>query len=181
MGQRSLGALWGVLMTAPKSFRKNAACAGFTPGPDQGDRIFQALLDTPQELWVGKTDPEDTMPAVKTPSGKIEIYIPEMEKVTRNLDAAGEADALNLPDNFPLILNAGRHMRTKINTLMRNPEWNKGRRACTISVNPVDAESLGLADGQGDHGSRFRNRRTGDFRTNKKGNGVNSPRIRTDL
>lgn len=144
----ALGALWGVLMTAPKSFRKNAARAGFTPGPDQGDRIFQALLDTPQGLWVGKTDPEDTMSAVKTPSGKIEIYIPEMEEVARNLDAAGEADALKLPDEFPLILNAGRHMRTNINTLMRNPEWNKGRRACTISVNPVDAESLGLADGQ---------------------------------
>ena len=47
-----------------------------------------------------------------------------------------------------MILNAGRHMRYNINTLMRNPEWNQGKRACTVAVNPKDAETLGLIDGQ---------------------------------
>ena len=32
--------------------------------------------------------------------------------------------------------------------MMRNPEWNKGKRACTISVNPEDAEAMGFTDGQ---------------------------------
>jgi len=31
---------------------------------------------------------------------------------------------------------------------MRNPEWNAGKRACTIDISPDDAESLGLSDGQ---------------------------------
>ena len=31
---------------------------------------------------------------------------------------------------------------------MRNPEWNKGRRACTLAMNPSDATSLELKDGQ---------------------------------
>jgi anaerobic selenocysteine-containing dehydrogenase len=31
---------------------------------------------------------------------------------------------------------------------MRNPEWNKGKRACTIAVNPADAEKLELHDSQ---------------------------------
>jgi anaerobic selenocysteine-containing dehydrogenase len=140
--------LWGLLMTAPKVFRQNAARVGFEPGIDQGDRIFQALLETPQGLWVGRADVDHPMESVKTPSGKIEIFIPELETQAGYLNAAGEAEDLKLPAEFPLILNAGRHMKYNANTLMRNPAWNKGKRACTVAVNPVDAESLNLADGQ---------------------------------
>jgi anaerobic selenocysteine-containing dehydrogenase len=141
-------ALWGMLMTAPKAFRKNAARAGFAPGVDQGDRIFQALLDTPQGLWVGRVDPDDNLAAVRTPSGKIEICIPELAAQVQGLDAARETEGLKLPADFPLILNAGRHMDRNANTLMRNPDWNRGKRACTVAVNPADAERLGLRDGQ---------------------------------
>ncbi len=144
----ALAALWGVLMTAPKALRENAARVGFEPGLDQGDRIFQALLDKPEGLWVGEVNPEENRKGVKTPSGKIELFVPELESETKNLDAAGEADGLKLPDQYPLILNAGRHTKYNINTLMRNPEWNKGKRACTVSVNPVDAQAMGLIDGQ---------------------------------
>ena len=141
-------ALWGLLMTAPKVFRKNAARIGFETGIDQGDRIFQTLLDRPQGVWVGRADTDNTMDAVRTPSGKIEVYIPEMEDLVNDLDAVSEAKNLEMPDAFPLILNAGRHMDTNANTLMRNPEWNKGRRACAVAINPEDAVTLGLIDRQ---------------------------------
>ena len=144
----ALAALWGILMTPPKVFRESAARVGFEPGPDQGDRIFQALLDNPQGIWIGKMDEDNPMASVKTPSGKIEVYIAELEEEVKTLSAAGEAEALKLPDAFPLILNAGRHMSCNANTLMRNPEWNRGKRACTVAVNPADAEALGLGDGQ---------------------------------
>lgn len=144
----ALAALWGMLMTAPKAFRKNAARAGFEPGMDQGDRIFQALFDTPEGLWVGKVDAEENFAAIRTPSGKIEVYVPELEEQVQQLDAENEADDLKLPSDFPLILNAGRHMKYNANTLMRNPEWNKGKRACTVAVHPSDAKSIGVADGQ---------------------------------
>jgi anaerobic selenocysteine-containing dehydrogenase len=39
-------------------------------------------------------------------------------------------------------------MMTNANTLMRNPAWNEGKRACAVSVNPAEAEALGLNDGQ---------------------------------
>ncbi len=140
--------LWGLLMTAPKVFRENAVRAGFEPGIDQGDRIFQALLDTPQGLWIGQADVDNPMASIKTPSGKIEIYIPELQEQAMEIDAASEAHGLQMPAEFPLILNAGRHMTTNANTLMRNPEWNEGKRACTVAVNAAEAEALGLYDGQ---------------------------------
>ncbi|MCF8081500.1 MAG: molybdopterin dinucleotide-binding protein, partial [Deltaproteobacteria bacterium] len=42
----------------------------------------------------------------------------------------------------------GRHTRYNANTLMRNPAWNEGKRACTVSLSPADADALGLHDGQ---------------------------------
>jgi anaerobic selenocysteine-containing dehydrogenase len=144
----ALAALWGLVMTAPEPFRKNAVCAGFNPGMDQGDRIFQAILNSPQGLWVGEADPEENMSSVRTSSGKIEVHIPELEEEANVLDGTSESAALKMPDAFPLILNAGRHTKYNANTLMRNPEWNKGKRACTVSISPADAETLGLHDGQ---------------------------------
>ena len=144
----ALAGLWGVLMTAPKSFRKNATRVGFKAGMDQGDRIFQALLDTPEGLWVGEVDPAENFKAVKTRSGKIEVFVPELEEDAKKLNAETEAADLKLPDEFPMILNAGRHTRYNMNTMIRGQEWNKGKRACTVSVNPGDAEKMGFTDGQ---------------------------------
>ena len=144
----ALAGLWGMLMTAPKPFRENAARVGFEPGMDQGDRIFQALLDSPQGIWIGETDREDNFKAVKTPSGKIELLVPELALDAKALDAETEARDLELPEEFPLILNAGRHTRYNINTLIRGQEWNKGRRVCTVSINPADALEIGLVDGE---------------------------------
>jgi anaerobic selenocysteine-containing dehydrogenase len=144
----ALAALWGMLMRAPEPFQKNAARVGFKPGMDQGERIFQSILDTPQGLWVGEVDPEENMSSIRTTSGKVEVHIPELEEEVKRLDARGEAEALKMPDEFPLILHAGRHTKYNANTLMRNPEWNHGKRACTIAVSPDDAEALSLRDGQ---------------------------------
>ena len=141
-------ALWGMLMTAPQSFRENAARAGFKPGLDQGDRIFQAIIDTPQGLWVGEADTANPMAGIGTSSGKIEVYIPELAEQVQALNAAQEQEDLQLPKALPLILHAGRHMKYNANTLMRNPAWNDGKKACTVAMNPDDIQTFGLCDGQ---------------------------------
>jgi len=143
----ALPALWGMLMTAPETFRKNAARAGFQPGMDQGDRIFQALMDNPQGMWVGEVDPDDNMSAIKTASGKIEVFIPELADQAQKITAKSEREGLRMPDKLPMILSAGRHMDYNANTLMRNPEWNRDKRACTVAVHADDASSLHLMDG----------------------------------
>lgn len=140
-------ALWGLFMTAPKGFRENAVRAGFAPGMEQGERIFQALLDRPEGIWVGMADAETPMAGIRTPSGRIEVLIPELADGVAALTPENEARGLALPAEFPLILNAGRHMKTNANTLMRNPEWNHGMRACTVALSPADAAALGLNDG----------------------------------
>jgi anaerobic selenocysteine-containing dehydrogenase len=140
--------LWGLIMTAPKVFGQQAARAGFPAGIDQGDRIFQALVDRPEGLWVGKADVENPMGGIQTPSGKIELFIAVLEERLLTLTPQQEAEALRLPESFPLVLNAGRHLKFNANTLMRNPEWNAGKRACTIAMSPADVGALNLKDSQ---------------------------------
>lgn len=148
LGSANLAALWGMLQTAPGHFQQDAARAGFTPGPAFGEQMFQAILDQPEGLWVGECDSTDPMKAIKTPDGRIQVAYPEMREWIQSITPESESMALESDSPWPLILLAGRHMDTNANTLMRDPSWNEGRRACTLAMNPTDAEKLGLADGQ---------------------------------
>lgn len=149
LGSTNLASLWGMLQTVPKSFRQMAARAGFDPGPGLGEELFQAILDHPEGLWIGRMDPEKNLEqGLRTESGRIELLIPELADQVQAIDAASEAEVLKGDENFPLVLMAGRHMDMNANTLMRDPAWNKDRRACTLAMHPEDASGLGLEDGQ---------------------------------
>jgi anaerobic selenocysteine-containing dehydrogenase len=148
LGSVHLAALWGMLQMAPKSFHENAARAGYEPGVGLGGEIFQKLIDHPEGIWVGRIDPERNLAHLHTEDGKIRMHIPELADTIRQLDEAHEQATLAPNPAFPLILMAGRHVSTNANTLMRNPTWNEGRRACTLTMHPADAEALHLVDGQ---------------------------------
>ena len=59
-----------------------------------------------------------------------------------------EKKALDENGQWPFTLIAGRHMDCNANTLMRDPSWNRGKRACTLAMHPEDAGSSGFEDGQ---------------------------------
>jgi len=128
--------------------QEEAARAGFAPGPEQGLEMFRAIVDHPEGVLVGVRTPEASFRAIATEGGRIRLHHPELEEWLRTINPTDEAERLRLPDEFPLILMAGRHMDTNSNTDMRDPAWNEGRRACTLAMNPRDAEAQGLADGQ---------------------------------
>lgn len=148
MGSVHLAALWGMMQTVPKSFRKNAARAGFTPGLGMGEELFRKIVDHPEGLWIGMVDPEENLANVRTEDGKINLVIPEIREELKNLDPEHEEAALQPDPQYPLVLMAGRHFNMNANTLMRNPAWNEGKRDCTCMMHAEDAGSLGIRDGQ---------------------------------
>jgi len=148
MGSVHLAALWGMLQTVPKSFRKNAARAGFTPGPEMGEELFRKVIDHPEGLWIGQMDPAENLAHIRTEDGKINLVIPELRAELENLDSEQEEAELAPHLAYPFILMAGRHFRMNANTLMRNPAWNEGRRCCTCMMHADDAEALDVKDGQ---------------------------------
>lgn len=148
LGSSNLAALWGILQNLSKEVRENAVRAGFTKGPLMGEEIFKALIDHPEGIWVGEIDPLNNLNMLKTEDGRINVYIPEMIEWLSSITPEKELAALQVQKEYPLILMAGSHISTNANSLMRNPEWNEGRRACTLAMHPKDADRLGLIDGQ---------------------------------
>ncbi|HNZ11040.1 MAG TPA: molybdopterin-dependent oxidoreductase [Smithellaceae bacterium] len=148
MGSVHLAALWGMLQVAPKSLYKNAIRAGFKSGATLGEEIFRQIMDHPEGVWVGKIDPENNFSEIKTEDGKINLHIPELIEELQSVEAQREEAMLVMPSQYPLILMAGRHTSMNANTMMRDPAWNEGKRACTLAMHPDDAAALNLKDGQ---------------------------------
>ena len=151
MGSTNLASLWGIIqmMAASPEFQANAARAGFTAGENLAEEIFQAALDHPEGFIVGRSDPaEDNLSKLATEDKKINLFILEVADWVKGIDAASEEKALAGTPEFPLILMAGRHFIKNANTMMRDPAWLKGKRACTMLMNPADAEKLKLKEGQ---------------------------------
>jgi anaerobic selenocysteine-containing dehydrogenase len=148
LGSPNLAALWGLLQAAPEEFRRSAARAGFTPGIMLGEEVFQAILDHPEGVIIGKADRESNFDTLRTQDGRINLSIPEIEGWIASIEPASEEKALMPDPRYPFILQAGRHMAMNANTLMRDPAWNEGRRACTLLIHPEDAAGLGITDGQ---------------------------------
>ena len=148
LGSANLAALWGMLQVAPKDFRKCALRAGFKPGPLMGEELFQAVLDHPEGIILGKADEGNNFDSVQTQDHRLNVHIPEMADWVNSIDAESEEKALRPDPAYPLILQAGRHMSMNANTLMRDPAWNQGKRACTLAMHPDNAAGLNLVDGQ---------------------------------
>ena len=116
-----------------------------------GDAVFQAVIDHPQGLFTGECDPEtwDQFQLLATEDGRINLDVPEMSDWLKVIEPALETEQLKKDENtYPLIMSSGRHWDVNANTQMRDPEWNKGKRACTLTMHPKDAERFGLRDSQ---------------------------------
>jgi len=148
MGSVNLAAIWGALQVLPPEAHANAERAGFTSGPLLGEEIFRASLEAPQGIWIGEVDPENNLKGLATQDGRINLDIPELKAWMEEIDPAREAAALERDAAFPFIMSAGNHMDTNSNSAMRDPAWNEGKRACTLYMNPRDAQANGLKDGQ---------------------------------
>ena len=147
LGSYNLATLWGLLQTAPGSFRKKAARAGFDSGMGMGEQLFQALLDHPEGLWIGQCDPEDGFSELQTEDKKVNVFIPELGDWVKSINPQSEEHDLAADPDFPLVLIAGRHFDYNANTIMRQPEWNEGKEGSTLLIHPSDAETCKVAAG----------------------------------
>jgi anaerobic selenocysteine-containing dehydrogenase len=148
IGSAHLASHFTMFLQKSQASQEEAARAGFALGPDQGLAIYQAIIDHPEGVLVGIRDPEKNLGELATKNGRIQLNAPEVEDWIKEVNPADEEKRLKADDEFPLILMAGRHMDMNANTSMRDPAWNKGRRQCTLAMNPADAEKLVFSDGQ---------------------------------
>lgn len=150
MGSYHKAWIWGIMMLLPKSFQPKAAKVGYKPGPLMGDQIFQDLIDHPEGRWVGEEEVtlEVQMGKIQHEDKKIHLFETELDEWIQEITPELEDAALNGPEEFPLTVQAGRHIEAGMNGLMRNPYTHEARNPCALAIHPEDAKELGVADGQ---------------------------------
>jgi anaerobic selenocysteine-containing dehydrogenase len=148
LGSYNLAFLWGLIWSAPARIKEAMIRAGFHKGEDQTERVYASIMDHPEGIWLGQLDLVRNLESASTEDKRIHLYIPELIKWLDSVTPKQEEMAMEPDATFPLILMAGWHYDYNANTLMRDPEWNLGRRVGCLAVHPGDAAKLDLADGE---------------------------------
>lgn len=140
---RKIGkALKGVL-----KYQSTAPLVVLTPPVAFAEILYKRVMESRSGLWIGKMA-DNNMDQLRTKDKKINLHIPEMAAWIEEIVPVKEERALQADPIYPLVLNAGRHKPENANTLMRKPDWNNGRRTCTLAMNPEDAQELNIQDGE---------------------------------
>jgi len=147
MGSAHLAAVWGLMLMYPSHAVGAVTRAGYDLSPFLGDDMFQALMDHPEGIRIGRMDQDRNLEELRTPDRRIHLYIEELAEWVAEIEPEPEKSALKNP-SFPFVLMAGRHFPHNANSIMRDPAWNDHQKVCTLLLNPEDALELGLEDGQ---------------------------------
>ncbi len=112
------------------------------PGHELGDRLFDAILESPHGLVFAVNEWAEIWGRV--PGGKVQLRVPVLDDALTALDRdAGPAR----DDAFPFMLTAGERRSFTANTIFRDPQWRKKDREGALRLSPQDGRALGIEDG----------------------------------
>lgn len=107
-----------------------------------GAALFDAILEHREGLVLSRHEYADTWSLVANKDRRVHLAIPEM---LDELSALGGEKPVG--DDFPFILAAGERRSYNANQIYRDPAWRKIDPHGAMRMNPLDAETLRLADG----------------------------------
>lgn len=121
--------------------------AGFEgEGLALGNALFTSLLNDPSGTVFSVSDIEESFKKLGHKDKKIRLAIGELLDEVDGLTNMG--DLVQLDRDFPFILAAGERRAFTGNTLLRNPDWVKGKDAMAMAMHPDDAARKGIACGE---------------------------------
>ena len=140
----SAAALWSAAhrcaTLSPASVRR----AGFGEGFEAGERLFDAILNSPSGVVFAADDYDETWRRVQTEDGRVNVRIPEL--LGELAELASETPPGDDPA-WPFLLSAGERRSFTANTIMRDPAWRRDEADGALRISPSDAARLGLPDG----------------------------------
>jgi anaerobic selenocysteine-containing dehydrogenase len=120
--------------------------AGFDgEGFEAGEKLFEAILKTPTGVIISKDEPGNPKYQFRLATGKVRL---DMAEMFTELEKLGQYWIPEGGDLYPMILAAGERRAYTANTCIRDPEWMKGKDSTQLSIHPIDAKTLQIADGQ---------------------------------
>jgi anaerobic selenocysteine-containing dehydrogenase len=143
-GAAAAASLWPMAIRCSQLNPDGVARAGFGSGPDAGNRLFDAIVDSPSGVVFTDDTREATWQRIKTADGSVHVEIPEL--LIELAELATETPPGDDPQ-WPLLLSAGERRSFTANTILRDPAWRKKDTNGSLRVSPADAERIGITDG----------------------------------
>ena len=149
-GAASAAILWGASHRCALGFPESVKRAGFGgEGLEPGEKLFDAILNSPSGITFTIDEWDDVWPRVKTPEGKVQLIIEELLPDLRSLSDPDQLSpaAPSGDKEFPLVLSAGERRSFTANTIIRDNNWRKKDPDGALRVSAIDADRYGLVDG----------------------------------
>ncbi len=144
-GMQSAAAIWGLSHLYVRGNRKAAARAGFGGfSLLAGERLFDAILNSPSGLVYADNEYADSFTAVSHSEHRINLNIPELMQEVAKLESGAPAD----DRDYPYVLSAGERRSDTSNTAVRDAGWHKKGRFGSLRISRSDAQALRCEDGE---------------------------------
>ena len=133
-GRRAVGAgASAARSSTPTASRR----AGFGDGPDAGERLFDAILDSPSGVVFTDDDWDDDVAAdhdrrTASSTSAIPELLAELAALADEAPPGDDAE-------WPFLLSAGERRSFTANTIFRDPAWRKRDADGALRVAPADA------------------------------------------
>ncbi len=141
-GTAAAAALWPVAHRCAAINPSGVERAGFGTGPEAGERLFDAIVDSPSGVVFTDDDVDETWRRVATDDGRVHLAIGEFLDALQDLGVPPGDD----PD-WPFLLSAGERRSFTANTILRDPAWRKRDADGALRLAPADAQRIGLSTG----------------------------------
>ena len=143
-GMAPAASLWGIAQMYVRSQPKAAAAAGYGGHAIfAGNRLFDAILDSPSGVIFAVSDCADSWKAVRLPDHRVNLYLPELLPELHKLESGPQPR----DPAFPYVLSAGERRGETSNTSIRDPGWHRKGAFGPLRISPQDAQALGCTDG----------------------------------
>lgn len=165
MGSVNKSLMWAALVTSPLAATGEVQRAGWKPAPALEpiiaqnpklagvclmDTVFTAVEHTPQGVVVAVSEPDKqayTYRHILHDDHKLHLWCRQIDEYLPCLEPDAEERALaEEQGDFPLVLSAGSHADGGDNGIMRNPATYVYRDPYHVTINPHDADELGISE-----------------------------------
>jgi anaerobic selenocysteine-containing dehydrogenase len=140
----SAAVLWAAAHRCVQANPRGCANAGFGEGLEAGERLFDAILDSPSGVVFTVDEWDESWTRLGTPDGSIQLVIDPLLEELKGLDSevppGGDAQ-------WPFLLSAGERRSFTANTIIRDPGWRKRDAAGAMRMCPADATAIGVESG----------------------------------
>jgi formate dehydrogenase len=136
--------LWPAAHSCARNFPAGVERAGYGVGLEAGEKLFNAILESPSGVVITDDEYDESWKRLKTGEGKITLDIPELLEF---VEALSPADIPGGDPEWPFIFSAGERRSFTANTIIRDPQWRKKDEKGALRLSEGDAARVGVATG----------------------------------